>query len=215
MKVDFRLYLITDRNVCAPRSLQSVVRSACDAGVRAVQLREKDLSESEHAEYVQRLLEITRPREAKLLLNRQHGFNSPEDVFMAASLGAAGFHLTADIPFPHALRERFPKLMVGVSTHSLEQVVTAAAEGADYVTFGPVFETASKAVYGEPQGLEKLARAASSTTIPVFAVGGVTPENAGDCLRAGAHGVAVIRAVLTAPDVKEVIDRFKTVLGSL
>ena len=215
MAVDFRFYLITDRKICAPRSLQSAVREACDAGVRVVQLREKDLNEKDLAEYTQRLLEITKPRNARLLLNRQRAFSTPEDVFIAASLGSDGFHLTSQVPFPHELRSRFPKLTVGVSTHSVDQIVTASAEGADFVTFGPVFETASQAAYGEPQGLDKLAKAASSTSVPVIAIGGITPENAADCLAAGAHGVAVIRAVLTAPDIKDVIGRFKTALGSL
>jgi len=215
MTVDFRLYLITDRKTCAPRSLQSVVREACDAGVRAVQLREKDLNEKETEEYTQRLLDITRPRGAKLFLNRKRPFDTADEVFIAASLGTDGFHMTSAVPFPHELRSRFPKLTVGISTHSVEQVVAASAEGADFVTFGPVFETPSKAVYGEPLGLKNLTRAVAAAAIPVIAIGGITPDNAADCVAAGAHGVAVIRSVAAAPDINEVIGRFKTALGSL
>lgn len=213
--IDFRFYLITDRKTCAPRSLQSVVREACDAGVRAVQLREKDLNDEEFAEYTARLLNMTQARGGKLLLNRQKTIETPEEAFIAASLGVDGFHFPGDVPFPHELRARFPKLIVGVSTHSRNRAVAAAAEGADFVTFGPVFETRSKMMYGEPQGLDALRTVTSAVSIPVFAVGGVTPENAADCISAGAHGVAVIGAVMNAFEVPEVISRFSAALGSL
>ena len=212
---DFRLYVITDRKVCAPRSLQSVVREACDAGVRAIQLREKDLSHRELDEYASRLLEITRPRDTKLLLNRKDPVAEAEDAFLAASLGTDGFHFPHGVSFPHELRTRFPKLLVGVSTHSVGGAVAAAAEGASFITFGPVFDTPSKSSFGPPQGLDNLAKAASSVTIPAFAIGGVTPENAGECIKAGAHGVAVVGAIMTAKDITAVVKQFETVLGSL
>jgi len=213
--VDFRFYLITDRNLCAPRSLQSVVREACDAGVRAVQLREKDLPRKELEEYMTRLLAITRDRSAKLLLNRDEPIEGSEDAFLAASLGTSGFHFPEAVPFPHELRSRFPKLLVGVSAHSPARAVAAAAEGADFVTFGPVFETPSKTGFGPPQGLDALARVASTVTVPVFAVGGVTTENAAECVAAGAHGVAVIRAVMTATNITDAVHRFEAAIGSL
>lgn len=212
---DFRLYVITDRKVCAPRSLQSIVREACDAGVRAVQLREKDLSHRELDEYASRLLEITRPRDTKLLVNRKDPVAEAEDAFLAASLGTDGFHFPDGVSFPHELRTRFPKLLVGVSTHSVAAAVAAAAEGASFITFGPVFDTPSKSSFGPPQGLDNLAKTASSVTIPAFAIGGVTPENAGECIKAGAHGVAVVGAIMTAEDVTAVVKQFEAVLGSL
>lgn len=213
--IDFRFYLVTDRKLCAPRSLQSVVREACDAGVRAVQLREKDLAKVELEEYAARLLEITRERDAKLLLNKEETISEAEDAFLAASLGSDGFHFPEGVPFPHELRSRFPKLLVGVSTHSAGSAVTAAAEGASFITFGPVFETPSKKLYGPPHGLDVLAKIASSVTVPVFAIGGVTPENAADCISAGAHGVAAISAVMKVEDVTDAVKRFETALGSL
>ena len=213
--VDFRLYVITDRKSCAPRSLQSVVREACDAGVRAVQLREKDLPKKELEEYAGRLLTITRERGAKLLLNWKDAVEEAQDAFLAASLGTDGFHYPDGVPFPHELRARFPKLLVGISTHSQAAAVAAAAEGASFVTFGPVFSTPSKKSYGQPQGLDALARVATAVTIPVFAIGGVTPENAADCMAAGAHGVAVVGAVMKAQDIPGVVRRFEAALGCL
>jgi thiamine-phosphate pyrophosphorylase len=213
--IDFRFYLITDRKQCAPRSLQSVVREACDAGVRAIQLREKDLPPKELEEYTSRLIEIAHERDSKLLLNRKTTIDEAEDAFLAASLGTDGFHFPEDVSFPHELRTRFPHLLVGISTHSSGTAVSAAAEGASFITFGPVFQTASKKVYGPPQGLEALAKVSASVTVPVFAIGGVTPDNAADCLGAGAHGVAAISSVMTAEDVPAVLKRFETALGTL
>jgi thiamine-phosphate pyrophosphorylase len=212
---DFRLYVVTDRKMCAPRSLQSVIREACDAGVRAVQLREKDLSPREREEYVARLLEITRARSTKLLINRKEPLEEAEDAFLAASLGTDGFHFPDGVPFPHELRTRFPKLLVGVSTHSVSGAVSAAAEGASFITFGPVFETPSKSSFGPPQGLDALAKVAASVGTPVFAIGGVTPGNAGKCIKAGAYGVGVVRAIMTADDITGVVKQFETAMGSL
>ena len=213
--IDFRFYLVTDRNQCAPRSLQSVVREACDAGVRAVQLREKDLKPKEFEEYFARILEITRGRNAMLLLNRKQPIEEAEEAFLAASLGADGFHFPEGLSFPHELRTRFPKLLVGMSTHSAASAVAAAAEGASFITFGPVFETPSKKIYGEPQGLDALSRVTSSVSVPVFAIGGVTPEHAGDCIAAGAHGVAAVGAIMKADSVTEVVGQFRAAIGSL
>lgn len=213
--INFRFYLITDRMRCAPRSLQTVVREACQAGVRAVQLREKDLGEEELEEYTERLLEITRPCGAKLLVNRSKPVTDSLEAILAASLSTDGFHFAESVPFPHELRRRYPRLTVGVSTHSQARITTATTEGADFVTFGPVFETASKKAYGPPQGLDALAAVARRSSIPVFAIGGVTPENAADCIAAGAHGVAAIGAVMGAGDIGATVQRFADALGSL
>jgi thiamine-phosphate pyrophosphorylase len=213
--IDFRFYLVTDRSQCAPRSLQSIVREACDAGVGAVQLREKDLKPAEVEQYVSRLLDITKDRNAKLLLNRINPISEAEDVFLSASLGVDGFHFAEGLTFPHELRTRFPKLIVGMSTHSRAAAVAAAAEGASFITFGPVFETPSKKQYGDPQGLDTLAKITSSVAVPVFAIGGVTPENAAECIAAGAHGVASVGAVMKADDVTGVLSRFRSAIGTL
>ena len=213
--IDFRLYMITDRKRCAPRSLRSVVRAACDAGVRAVQLREKDLSPEELEEHTDRLREITGERGARLLVNRSAAMEMTEEVFLAASTGADGFHFPDSAPFPYELRRRFPRLLVGVSAHSVERAVTAAALGADFITFGPVFDTISKKMTGVPRGLDSLSRACAAVGIPIFAVGGVTVENAPACIAAGAHGVAVIGSIMDAPNVAAAVAGFERALGSL
>lgn len=213
--IDFRFYLVTDRERCAPRSLLSVVREACDAGVRAVQLREKDLSSHELEDYIARIAEISTERGAKLIVNRGRPPEGTEETFLAASMGVDGFHFPDSAHFPLELRERFPKILVGMSTHTRERAVAAAAEGADFVTFGPVFATPSKAQYGPPQGIEALREVCHAARVPVFAIGGVTPENARACIDAGARGVAVIGAVMSADDITDVMRSFRRVLGSL
>lgn len=213
--IDFRLYMITDRKRSAPRSLQSVVRSACEAGVRVIQLREKDLSIEELEEHTARLLEITAEHDTLLIVNRGAPITATEDVFLAASTGAQGFHFPDDAPHPSELRKRFPDLVIGVSTHSAERAVMAASDGADFVTFGPVFHTSSRTGSAAPRGLDALREVCTITSIPVYAVGGVTPGNAAACRAAGAHGVAVVGAIMEARDVPAVVGDFERALGSL
>ena len=90
--------------------------------------------------------------------------------------------------------------LLGVSTHSLDAAREAAEEGADFVVFGPVFATPSKLAYGPPQGLPRLAEVVRDVPVPVIGIGGITPGNVPQVMRTGAHGVAMIRAVLAAPD---------------
>jgi thiamine-phosphate pyrophosphorylase len=205
--IDFRLYVITDRRRCEPRTLESVLEEACAAGVRAIQLREKDIHERDVPDVVGRIRGIVRPRGARLLLNYHRSFPDVPPV--------DGFHFPDGIPVPTGLRRQFPTALIGVSTHASASAAAAASSGADFVTFGPVYETPSKIAYGPPQGLDALAKAVAASTIPVFAVGGVTPERAADCITAGAHGVAVIGAVMAAADVTEAVDAFKEALGEL
>lgn len=112
----------------------------------------------------------------------------------AAAAGLEGVHLpSAGLPVA-AVRRRFPVLLVGVSTHGLDEVARARVDGAHYATFGPVFSTPSKASLGPAQGTEPLA-AACRLGLPVLALGGLAPSTAAEALAAGAHGVAGIRCL--------------------
>ena len=152
--------------------------------------------------------EITRGSNTHLLIN--------DRADVARSAGAAGVHLTAGSIEASVIRRTFgDDFLIGVSTHSLEQARAARDAGADFAVFGPVFETASKRVYGEPLGLEKLEQVATTLTqFPVLALGGVTLDNAAGCFRAGAAGVAAIR-LMNDPDqlarvVAEIEARFRS-----
>jgi thiamine-phosphate pyrophosphorylase len=164
--------------------------------ILAVQIREKDLDD--RALYgLARLARSALPPATRLLVNGRL------DIALAA--GADGAHLPADGPPVAALRARFgPGVLLGVSTHHVDEVERAHRDGADYVTFGPVYATPGKARYGPPAGLDAMRRAAA-LGIPVFALGGVTLERLGEVASAGAAGVAGIRLFQPPFDLETVL----------
>jgi len=129
--IDFRFYLVTDRTQCAPRSLASVVHDACVTGVRAVQLREKDLSETDLITSATRLLDVMRPKGAKLLVNVGRFVDDDTALLLAASPGVDGFHLPDDVNLLKAFRQLFPGHLLGASAHSPDRVREARDAGAD------------------------------------------------------------------------------------
>jgi len=191
-RVPFSLLLVTDRRQAAG-GLEEAVEGALDGGCRAVQLREKDLSGRDLFLLAERLRSLTDRYGALLLVN--------DRVDVALAAGADGVHLgVASIPPGEARRLLGAERLVGVSAHSLREVAEAEAGSADYATFGPVWATPSKAPWGEPVGVPALAAACRATSIPLFALGGVTPPRAAEALAAGARGVALISSILAAPD---------------
>jgi thiamine-phosphate pyrophosphorylase len=163
------------------------------AHVNLIQLREKNLSTRVLYDLTMQAADITRGSRTQLLIN--------DRADVARSAGAAGVHLTTGSIEASVIRRTFgDEFLIGVSTHSLEEARAARDGGADFAVFGPVFETASKRVYGEALGLEKLKRVATALTpFPVLALGGVGLDNAASCFRAGASGVAAIR-LMNDPD---------------
>ena len=151
------------------------------------QIREKSLPARVLYELTSRAAEITRATQTRLLVN--------DRVDIARAAGADGVHLTTrSLPADVVRRICGAEFLIGVSTHSLEEARAARDAGADFVVFGPVFETESKRGFGEPQGLDKLRQVASELRdFPVLAIGGISLENFGACLEAGASGVAAIR----------------------
>ena len=213
--IDFRFYLVTDRTLCAPRTLASVVHDACVSGVRAVQLREKDFSAPDVVTSTTRLVGLMHPQQAKLFVN----VATVEDdtlSLIAASPGVDGFHVPDDPDLLAHIRRSFPQHLIGASTHSVDGARAAADGGANFVTFGPVFATSSRAKSEKrPQGLDALSKACAGATVPVFAIGGITADRAKECLDAGAHGVAVIRAVMSATSARRAVREFADAMGSL
>ncbi len=192
--MDFCFYLITDRKqVTSGLSLEEVVARAVEAGVRGVLLREKDLPDRELIELAGRVRDLTQRYRARLLISGR------TDVALA--VGADGVHVSGtSLPIAAARELLGVEKYIGVSTHSLLEAKEAEDAGADFITFGPVYHTPSKAIYGPPAGVDVLREVCDAIRIPVFALGGVKSENAVEALGAGAYGVAVISAVIAAGD---------------
>jgi len=187
------LYLVTDRKRTGGRPLLYVVEAALQGGVDAVQLREKDLPVAELFDLACKLCELCRQYGARLLINDR------VDVAMTAKAG--GVHLPVDSFTPaEAGRLLGPAGLIGCSTHSLEEARAATDSGADFVVFGPVFDTPSKRPFGPPLGLNRLAEVTRTVSLPVLAIGGITAERADAARQHGARGVAVVSAILEAVD---------------
>jgi thiamine-phosphate pyrophosphorylase len=202
--IDFPLYLITDRKqVAKGHTLYTAVEAALQGGVKAVQLREKDLSADALLPLATQLRVLTRSHGALLFIN--------DNIDIALSVKADGVHLGGHSEATGVIRTKVgEKMLIGVSTHSKKEVELAAKQGADFVTFGPVYATPSKAKYGQPQGLEKLAESCRNSSIPVFALGGITTERATEVQQAGARGIALISAIIASPDPRKAAEAFQT-----
>ncbi len=187
------MYLVTDRHQTGGSDLLEVVNAALRAGVRAVQLREKDLTTRDVFHLGEKLLAMTRAAGSALLIN--------DRVDVAMALQTDGVHLTRRSLPPREARDLLgPGSLIGVSCHSLAEVQEAVDGGADFVVCGPIFETPSKAAYGPPVTTALLSQVRSATSLPILAIGGIHRARIPDVMRAGADGVAVISAVMAAPD---------------
>jgi len=190
---DFTLYLITDRHQAGGRALAEVVRLALEGGVTAVQLREKDLSGAELYRVAVELRRITSDFGARFLIN--------DRTDLALAVDADGVHIGVNnMPVATVRRVLGQGKIIGYSAHAIDEALCAQADGADFVTFGPVYSTPSKLAFGAPCGVRRLAEAATALTIPVIALGGINQANISETLAAPVRGVAVISAVLAAAD---------------
>ncbi|MBI5894100.1 MAG: thiamine phosphate synthase [Deltaproteobacteria bacterium] len=197
-KIDFNLYLITDRKQAHGRDLLDVIEDALKGGVKAVQLREKYLSGRELFELAKDLRAITKIYKAKLFIN--------DRVDIAIAVNADGVHLgQTSFSVVDARKLLGSKKLIGVSTHSMQEALKAEKQGADFITLGPVFYTESKARYGKPLGIEKLKEAVNAVHIPVFAIGGMKLKNIKEVMAAGVNGVAMISEVIKAKNPKVMV----------
>lgn len=191
LSLDFKLYLITDRRACAARDLVLVVEETLKGGVKAVQLREKDLSSRDLYELALAMRKLTARYNAGLFIN--------DRLDIALAVDADGVQLGIhSIPIDRARKLLGEKRLIGVSCHGRESAIASQEKGADFITYGPVFHTPSKAAYGPPVGIDSLREVTSLLRIPVFALGGITSRNTRQVLDAGAHGIALISAVIGA-----------------
>jgi len=187
------VYPITSGKSSIPDILR-LIHAAVDAEVPLFQIREKTLSARALYEVVVRAVSVTRDSKTRLIVN--------DRVDVARAAGADGVQLTArSLPASIVRRVCGSEFLIGASTHSREEAQAARDGGADFVVFGPVFETESKRAFGPPQGLEKLRDVARALDeFPVLAIGGITLENIPACLSAGARGVAGI-SLFSHPEI--------------
>ena len=197
---DFNLYLVTDRNQTLGRDFLWVLEQALEGGVRAVQLREKDLSGRDLFLLAERSHKLCQTYRAALFIN--------DRVDVALAVDAAGVQLgKPSVPVETARALLGSQKLIGVSTHTFEEAKAAEQSGADFILFGPVYFTASKAVYGSPQGLSALKTIVDNVFLPVYAIGGITLENVESAKNTGARGVALISAVVSAANPKEAAEK--------
>jgi thiamine-phosphate pyrophosphorylase len=182
-----------------------VLHQALEAGVRAIQLREKDLQGRSIFQLGEKVRELCARYNAQLLIN--------DRIDVARAIGAAGVQLgTASLPIETARELLGSTALIGASTHSLQEAKQAGQSGADFVVFGPVFFTPSKAAFGAPQGLATLKKIVENLALPVYAIGGIKLENMGEVLSTGVHGVALISGVIAAADPKAASHAFLKLL---
>jgi thiamine-phosphate pyrophosphorylase len=202
---NFDLYLVTDRNQTHGGDLLWVLEAALDGGVEAIQLREKDLGGRELFFLAESARKLTQRYHARLLIN--------DRIDIALAVDADGVHLsTASIPIESARVLLGRQQLLGVSTHSLEEAAEAERNGADFILFGPVYFTPSKASYGAPQGLAALKKIVEKISLPIYAIGGIKPENIADARCAGVRGVALISAVMSAADPRDATKKILNLL---
>lgn len=195
MRVDFNLYLISDRKIIPAKAFWARLEEALRGGLRAFQLREKDLPDGELHAMALKARALTRRYGCKLLINGRWD--------IAKAVDADGVHLPEDgLPISAVRRALGKRGCIGKSTHSLASARKAQKDGADFITFGPVFATASKKSYGPPLGVAALREVCAKIRIPVFALGGITRSNAGLALEQSSHGLAVISAIWKANNPK-------------
>jgi len=190
-----RLYVITDRTLARGRPESEIARQAIAGGATAIQLRWKTGPLSEALRVGRELRELCSREGVLFVVN--------DRVDLALALEADGVHVgVTDLPVAETRRLVGDQLVVGFSPETLEQALEAEAAGADYLGVGPVYPTVTKPDAGPAVGLEHVQRIAAAVRIPVVGIGGITAENAGAVIRAGAVGVAVISAVVGADDVR-------------
>ncbi len=195
------LYLILEASWASRCSLIDVLKQAGELGVKLVQYRNKQDSMREVYEQAVVLRNMAGELGVKFIVN--------DRCDLAKAVNADGVHLgQSDLPLEMARNLMGEKCLIGISTHRAEEVQSATMEGADYLGFGPIYPTSTKKNHEPLVGLDGLQHARSLTTLPIFAIGGITAQTVPSLLNAGADGVAVASAILGAADIQSALQQF-------
>ena len=206
MKLGFRLLCITDRNATHGRDLAGVISDLIQAGLRGLQIREKDLPDAQFNHLAERIRKVTEEMPVRIFVNSR--------VDVARNMNA-GLHLPDGSDIAGARKILGTGWPIGVSCHSLPGARAAQSAGASFVLVGPVFPTISKHPPTSTLGLDSLSEIAGSIGIPLVAVGGITPNNAPSCIEAGAMAVASVGNLLGADNARNTLIDFMRALGRL
>lgn len=187
----FDLYLVTDRTQTWGRDLLWVLEQALEGGINAIQLREKDLGGGDLLDLAEKTRRLCERYSASLFIN--------DRIDVALAVDAAGVQLgKISLPIETARALLGPEKLIGASIHSIEEVGPAKQSGADFLLFGPVYFTPSKAGFGAPQGITALRKIVETSALPVYGIGGITANNIIDVKETGARGIALIAAIIGA-----------------
>lgn len=202
-----RLHVITDVVIQSRYSHEELAERACAGGADVVQMRDKTLGTDAFATIAARVRDICRAHGTTFIVN--------DYAEIARAMEADGVHVGPDdLSIGEARAIVGTRALVGASTGTLEDVVRAQDEGADYVGFGHIFATTSKNKATEPAGLDALTRVVQRTRIPVIAIGGITEANATSVLETGAWGIAVIGAVCASDDPRAATERLRAIVNA-
>jgi thiamine-phosphate pyrophosphorylase len=202
---DLSLYLVTDRGLSLGRSTLDIVRAAVAGGVTCVQLREKRCATREFVAEARAVRELLVGTGVPLIIN--------DRIDVALAVGADGVHLgQTDMLIADARRLTGPDMLIGISAECVADAIRAQAEGADYVGISPVFATPTKTDTAPALGLEGVAAIRAAVSLPLVGIGGIGPDNAAEIIRAGCNGIAVVSAIVSAPDPKEAASRLRTII---
>lgn len=192
--MDCTLYVITDAKLSRGRSHLEVAQAAIEGGASIIQFRDKEMSTRQLVETARKIKELTDEASIPLIIN--------DRLDVALAVDADGVHVGQD-DMPAALARQLigPHKILGGSASTVEEALQAEREGADYVSASPVFTTPTKPDAPPPTGLEGLKAIVEAVNLPVIAIGGINEKNAAEVIEAGAQGIAVISAVISAPDI--------------
>ena len=204
---DLALYLVTDRGLSLGRDLETVVLQAVQGGVTLVQLREKDIDTREFITLGQRLKAALAGSGVPLLIN--------DRVDVALAIDADGVHIgQSDMPYEIARRLLGPDKIIGLSVETMDEVIAANDLDVDYVAVSPVFATTTKTDTLTPFGYEGLEKACKLTRHPICGIGGMNASTVGEAIARGADGVAVVSAIVSAPDPCKASKNLKSIIDN-
>jgi thiamine-phosphate pyrophosphorylase len=192
-KIDYSLYLVTDRGLARGRSTIDIVHSALQGGITCVQLREKNCSTLEFIEEALALKDVLKSTGVPLIIN--------DRIDVALAVEADGVHLgQTDMPLTMAKKILGNTMIIGISAESLEDAMEAEKNGADYLGVSPIYATPTKTDTAAPIGLEGLREIRKTVQLPLVGIGGLNRDNSAAAIRSGADGVAVVSAIVAADD---------------